>query len=137
VERSANWPAATVEATEEGLVLTVPIEGEPDPEWDDALRRALEARRHEVWEGHWGHVRPRPNQISVEQVTEGSEKPLREFLDACIGDAAEHMRQERAERREDEAALERRRTEASHEYEPTLGTHPADAQRMTERFRQQ
>jgi hypothetical protein len=136
VERSANWAAAEVEATEEGLVLTVPIEGDPDPDWDDALRRAVEARRQEVWEGHWGHVRHRPDQICVEQVTEGSEKELQEFIDACVRDAEERMRQERADRRADEEALESRRTEASHAHDPTLGTHRADAQRMTQRFRQ-
>src|SRR5215210_5628553 len=102
VERSANWSAAEVEATEEGFVLTVPIEGDPDPDWDDALRRAVEARRHEVWGGHWGHVRHRPDQIRVEQVSEGSETPLREFLDACIREAEERVRQERSDRREDE-----------------------------------
>jgi hypothetical protein len=137
VERRANWAAAEVEATEEGLVLTVPIEGDSDPEWDDALRRAVEAHRHETWGGHWGHVRHRPNQICVEQVTEGSEHAVREFVDACIGEAERRLRQEEADRREDEAALEDRRTEASHSHEPTLGTYRAAAQRMTERFRQQ
>jgi hypothetical protein len=137
VERSANWAAAEVEATEQGLVLTVPIEGDPDPDWDDALRRAVEARRHEVWKGHWGHIRHRPDEICVEQVTEGSEKPLQEFIDACIRDAEQRISQKRSDRREDEEALERRRTEASYADEPTLGKHAADAQRMTERFREQ
>jgi hypothetical protein len=135
VERRANWPAAEVRATDEGFVLTVPIEGEPDPDWDDAFRRAVERRRQEVWSGHWGHVRHRPDQVSVEQVTEGSEKPLQEFLDACMREAEERMRQERADRREDEDALDRRRTEASYGHEPTEGRNALDAQRMTERFR--
>ena len=137
VERSANWSAAEVEATAEGLVLTVPIEGDPNPDWDDAFRRALEARRQEVWRGHWGHVRHRPDQLCVEQVTEGSETSLREFIDACIREAEERLRQEHADRREDEAALEHRRTEASYGHEPTLGTYRAAAERMTERFRGQ
>ena len=136
MERSANWAAAEVEATEQGLVLTVPIEGDPDPDWDDALRRAVEARRQEVWKGHWGHIRHRPDEICVEQVTEGSEKPLQEFIDACIRDAEQRISQERSDRREDEEALEHRSTEASYAHEPTLGRHRADAQRMTERFRE-
>lgn len=117
-------------------MLKVPIEGDPDPDWDAAFARAVEAHRHEVWGGQWGHVRHGPDEIRVEQVTEGSEKALRGFLDACISGAEERRRQEVADRREDEEALERRRTEASHEYEPTLGTHRAAAQRMTERFRE-
>jgi hypothetical protein len=134
--RTADWPAATVEATEEGFVLTVPIEGDPDADWDDAFRRAVEARRHEVWGGHWGHVRHRPDLICVEQVSEGSEKPLREFLDACIRDAEDRIRQEQADRREDEETLERRRTEASYGHGPTGGTKRAEAERMTDRFRE-
>lgn len=133
--RRADWPAANVEATEEGFVLTVPIEGDPDADWDDAFRRAVEARRQEVWTGHWGHVRHHPDRIAVEQVAEGSEKPLQEFIDACIREADERMRQEEADRRQDEEALEQRRTEASYGHEPTLGTNLADAERMTERFR--
>ena len=136
VERSANWSAAEVEATEEGLVLTVPIEGDPDPDWDDAFRRAVETRRHEVWRGHWGHVRHRPDQVCVEQVTEGSEAALREFLDSCIREAEQRVRQDEADRREDEEALEHRRTEASYQHKPTLGAQRADARRMTERFRE-
>ena len=135
MERSANWAAAEVEATEQGLVLTVPSEGDPD--WDDALRRAVEARRQEIWKGHWGHIRHRPDEICVKQVTEGSEKPLQEFIDACIRDAEQRISQKRSDRREDEEAPERRRTEASYADEPTLGKHAADAQRMTERFREQ
>ena len=136
MDRRANWSAAEVEATEEGLVLRVPIKGEPDPEWEDAFRRAIDAHRHEVWRGQWGHVRHGPNEVRVEQVTEGSEKALREFVDACVVGAAQRLRQEEAERREDEDALGLRRTEAAHEYEPTLGTHRTTAQRMTERFRE-
>jgi len=34
--RYPDWSAAAVEATEEGLVLTVPLEGDPNPDWDDA-----------------------------------------------------------------------------------------------------
>jgi hypothetical protein len=49
VERSANWAAANVEAGAEGFVLRVPIEGDPNPDWDDAFRTAVEARRHEMW----------------------------------------------------------------------------------------
>jgi len=135
VERSANWTAAEVEATEEGFVLTVPIEGDPNPEWDDAFRRAVEAHRHEVWGGHWGHVRHRPDEISVEQVSEGSEQPLREFLDACIREAEQRLRQELTDRRADEDALELRRIEASHGHEGTRSRELAEAQRMTERFR--
>jgi hypothetical protein len=136
VERRANWAAAAVEATEEGLVLTVPIEGDPDPEWDDAFRRAVEARRHEVWGGRWGHVRPRPDHICVEHVSEGSEKHLQEFLDACIVEAEARLRQEEADRRDDEVALERKSTEAAYREEPTGGKNLAEAERMTERFRQ-
>jgi hypothetical protein len=135
VERSAHWEAAEVEATEEGFVLTVPIEGDPDPDWDDAFRRAVERRRHEVWGGHWGHVRHRPDQICVEQVAEGSERALREFLDACVAEAERNVRQEQAERREDEAALERRRTESSYDYDSMGARKQADAQRMADRFR--
>jgi hypothetical protein len=135
VERRANWPAAEVAATEEGFVLAVPIEGDPDPDWDDAFRRAVERRRQEVWSGQWGHVRHRPDGVVVEQVTEGSERPLQDFLDACIQEAEEGMRRERADRREDEAALELRRTEASSTHEPTQGRKAEDARRMTERFR--
>jgi hypothetical protein len=135
VERSANWAAAEVEATEEGFVLIVPIEGAADPDWDDAFGRAVEARRLEVWRGQWGHVRHTPHQVWVEQVAEGSEKPLQEFLDVCIRDAAQRMREERADRRQDEEALEHRRTEASYGHEPTGARKVADAQRMTERFR--
>ena len=123
VERRANWAAAEVEATVEGYVLRVPIEGDPDPDWDDAFRRAAEAHRHEVWGGRWGHVR------------EGSEQALRAFLDRCILEAHERMRQEAADRREDEEALERRQTEASYGYEPTQGRSAASAQHMTEAFR--
>jgi hypothetical protein len=136
VERHANWQAAEVEATEEGFLLTVPIEGDPDPEWDDAFRRAVEARRREVWGGRWGHVRHRPDQIRVEQVVEGSEKPLREFLDACVGEAERRLREEAADRRNDQDALERRRTEASYDHEMTGGSDIAKAERMTDRFRQ-
>jgi hypothetical protein len=135
VERRANWAAAEVEATAEGFVLTVPLEGDADPEWDDAFRRAVEARRHEVWSGHWGHVRPRPTQISVEHVTEGSEEALQEFLDGCIKEAHHRVLQEGTERREDDDALDRRRTEASHGYEPAGSPNVAIAQRLTERFR--
>ena len=135
VERSANWAAAEVEATEEGFVLIVPITGPVDQDWDDAFRRAVEARRKEVWRGQWGHIRQTPTQIWVEQVVEGSEKPLREFLDACIRDAEQHLREERADRREDQEALERRRTEASYGHEPTGTRKVADAEHMTERFR--
>ncbi len=134
--RRADWPAAKVEATEEGFVLTVPIEGDPDAEWDDAFRRAVEARRHEVWGGHWGHIRHHPDRVCVEQVTEGSEKPLQDFVDACILEADQRMRQEEADRREDEQALEHRRTEASYGHEPTGRRSLADAERMTERFRE-
>jgi hypothetical protein len=136
VERRANWAAAEVEASEEGLVLTVPIEGDPDPDWDEAFRRAVETHRQEVWVGQWGHVRHGPDEIRVEQVTEGSERALRGFLDACIRGAEERLRQEEADRREDEEALEQRRTEASHEHEHTRGAHRATAERMRERFRQ-
>jgi hypothetical protein len=135
MERRANWSAAHVEATDEGYVLKVPIEGDPHPDWDDAFRRAVEARRREVRVGHWGHVRHRPDEICVEQVSEGSERPLKEFLDACLREADERMRRESAERREDEAVLERKRTEASHGVEPTGDRNLAAAQRMTERFR--
>jgi hypothetical protein len=137
VERRANWSVAHVDATGEGLVLTVPIEGDPSPDWDDAFRRAVEASRHKAWRGHWGHVRHRPDQVCVEQVTEGSEDAVREFIDICVHEADERLRQEEADRREDEDALEQRRTEASHGHEPTLGTYRAAAERMTERFREQ
>jgi hypothetical protein len=137
VERAIKWRAASVEATEEGYVLMVPLEGGADPDWDDAFRRVVEAHRHEVWGGQWGHIRHRPDQLCVEQVTEGSEKALREFLDACIQETEARMRQDEAERRDDAEALARKRTEASHEYEPTLGSHLDVAQRMTARFRQQ
>ena len=40
VARRANWSGAEVEATEEGFVLRVPIEGEDYPEWEVAYRRA-------------------------------------------------------------------------------------------------
>jgi hypothetical protein len=136
VARRANWSAAEVEATEEGLVLRVPIEGEPNHDWDDAFRRAVDVHRHEVWGGQWGHVRHGPDEIRVEQVSEGSEKALREFVDACVHGAVQRLRQEEADRREDEEALEHRRIEAAHEYKPTLGTHRTTAQRMTERFRE-
>jgi hypothetical protein len=136
VERRANWPAAEVEATEEGFVLIVPVEGDPDPEWDDAFRRAVEARRHEVWGGRWGHVRHRPHEIRVDQVREGSEIALRKFLDACMREAERRLQQEAAERWEDENALDARRTEASYGQEPTGGTNVAEADRMTERFRE-
>ncbi|HEV2772722.1 MAG TPA: hypothetical protein VGV57_07850 [Thermoleophilaceae bacterium] len=135
MERRADWPAAEVEATDEGYVLRVPIEGDPDPDWDDAFRRAAEAHRHEVWGGRWGHVRPGLSEIRVEQVSEGSEQALRAFLDRCILEAHERTRQEAADRREDEEALERRRTEASYGYEPTQGRSAASAQRMTAAFR--
>jgi hypothetical protein len=137
MERRANWRAANVEATEEGYVLMVPVEGDPDSDWDDAFRRVVEAHRHEVWGRRWGHIRHRPDQICVEQVTEGSEKALQEFLDACIGETEARVRQDEAERRDDAEALARKRTEASHEYEPTLGSHLDEARRMTERFRRQ
>ncbi len=133
--RRANWSTAQVEATDEGYILRVPMEGEPDPDWDDAFRRAAEAHRHEVWVGQWGHVRPGSNEIRVEQVVEGSEQALRAFLDRCILEAEERTRQEAAERREDEEALERRRTEASYGFEPTEGRSAASAERMTEAFR--
>lgn len=133
--RTANWTAARVEATDEGYVLTVPIEGDADAEWDDAFRRAVEARRRELWGGHWGHVRHRPNEITVEQVTEGSERPLKEFLQACLREADERLRTEDAERRKDQAALERKQTEASYGPEPTGERHRAVTDRMTERFR--
>ena len=133
--RRANWSAAQVEATDEGYILRVPMEGEPDPDWYDAFRRAAEAHRHEVWGGQWGHVRPGSNEIRVEQVVEGSEQALRAFLDRCILEAEERTRQEAAERREDEEALERRRTEASYGFEPTEGRSAASAERMTEAFR--
>ena len=136
MERSANWSAAEVEATEEGLVLTVPIEGEPDADWDDAFRRAVEAHRREVWHGYWGHIRYRPNQVSVEQLIEGAEAAVRKFVNACIHEAEQALVQEAADRREDEEALEHRRTEASQAHGPTLGKHAADAQRMTARFRE-
>ncbi len=68
-----------------------------------------------------GHVRPGLNEIRVEQVSEGSEQALRAFLDRCILEAHERTRQEAADRREDEEALERRRTEASYGYQPTEG----------------
>lgn len=135
MERRADWPAAEVEATDEGYVLRVPIEGDPDPDWDEAFRRAAEAHRHEVWGGHWGHVRHSLNEIRVEQVSEGSEQALQAFLDRCILEAHERTRQVAADRREDEAALERRRTEASYGYEPTGARSAASAQRMTEAFR--
>ena len=135
MERSANWAAAKVEAAEEGFVLVVPIAGSPDPDWDDALRRAVEARRPEVWRGQWGDIRNTPDEIRVEQVGEGSERPLRKFLDTCVRDADQRMREELADRREDEEALERRRTEASHGPDPTGTRETADAERMTERFR--
>ena len=73
--------------------------------------------------------------MRVEQVSVGSEQPLREVLDRCILEAHERTRQEAADRREDEEALERRRTEASYGYEPTEGRSAASAQRMTEAFR--
>ncbi len=133
MERRANWPVAEVEATDEGYVLRVPIEGDPDPDWDDAFRRAADAHRHEVWGGHWGHVRPGINEIRVEQVSEGSEQALQAFLDRCILEADERTRQEAADLREDEEALERRRTEAS--YGSEQGHRAASAQRMTEVFR--
>jgi hypothetical protein len=135
VERSADWAAAEVEATEEGFVLIVPITGPVDEDWDDAFRRAVEARRAEVWRGRWGHIRHTPTHIWVEQVGEGSEQPLREFLDTCIRDAEQRLREEQADRREDEEALEHRRTEASYGHEPTGTRKVADAERMTERFR--
>ena len=135
MERSANWAAAAVEASDEGLVLKVPIEGDPNPDWDAAFARSVEAHRHEVWGGQWGHVRHGRDEIRVEQVSEGSERALRDFLDACINGAEQRLRQEAADRREDDEALEQRRTEASHEFEPTLGAHRAAAQRMTKRFR--
>jgi ABC-type phosphonate transport system ATPase subunit len=135
VERRANWAAAEVEATAEGLVLKVPLEGEAGPAWDYAFHRAVEARRHELWGRHWGHVRQRPNEVWVEQVTEGYEWPLQEFLDACIRKAHERVRQEGADRWEDEEALESRRTEASHGHEPSGRDQVAIAQRLTERFR--
>lgn len=134
--RRADWPAAKVEATDEGFVLTVPIEGDPDADWDDAFRRAVQARRHEVWGGNWGHIRHRSEWISVEQVTEGSEKPLQEFIDACIFEADQRMRQEEVDRKQDEDALQDRRTEASYGHDPTGGRNLADTERMTERFRQ-
>jgi len=105
----------------------------PDPDWDDAFRRAADAHRHEVWGGHWGHVRPGINEIRVEQVSEGSEQALQAFLDRCILEADERTRQEAADLREDEEALERRRTEAS--YGSEQGHRAASAQRMTEVFR--
>ena len=135
MERSANWAAAEVEATEEGFVLIVPIEGAVDPDWDDAIGRAVEARRPEVWRGQWGDIRHTPHQIWVEQVAEGSEQPLREFLDTCIRDAEQRLREERADRRQDDEARERRRREASYGHEPAGPRKVADAQRMTERFR--
>jgi hypothetical protein len=136
VERHANWSAAEVEATEEGLVLTVPIEGDPNSDWDDAFRRAVEGGRHEASQGHWGHVRHRPDQVCVEQVTEGSEDAVREFVDACVREAEQRLQRDEADRREDEEALEQRRIEASYGHAPTRGTYRAAAQRMTERFRQ-
>ena len=135
MERTANWPAAHVDATDEGYVLKVPIEGDPSSDWDDAFRRAVEARRHEVWGGQWGHVRHRPDEICVEQVSEGSEQPLKEFLEACLREADVRMRQEEADRREDQAALEHKRTESSYGFDPTGDRNVAVAQRMTERFR--
>jgi hypothetical protein len=136
MERRADWPGAEVEATDEGFVLTVPIEGDPDPDWDDAFRRTVERRRQEVWTGHWGHIRHRPDQVSVEQVTEGSEKDLQEFLDGCIHEAEEGMRKEELDKQRDEAALVEQRTEASHAHDPTHGSQRADAERMTRRFRE-
>jgi hypothetical protein len=135
VERAADWARAEVEATQEGFVLSVPVDGDLDPDWDDSFRRAVERRRHEVWGGQWGHVRSRPNQICVEQVAEGSEAPLRGFLDACVREADAVTRQEEADRREDEEALERKRTEASYGHAPSQGRNLATAGRMTERFR--
>jgi hypothetical protein len=137
VQRNANWAAAEVEATEEGFVLTVPLEGDADPDWDAAFRRVVDARRHEVWGGHWGHVRHRPDQVCVEQVTEGSEKALREFLETCIGQAEQELHQAEVDRREDDEALALRRIESSHGFDPTGSRKRADARRMTDRFREQ
>jgi hypothetical protein len=135
MERRANWRAAEVEATAEGYVLKVPLEGESSPDWEDAFRRVVEAHRHEVWGGRWGHIRHGLDELRVEHVREGFEERLREFLDDCSREAHEHVRQDAADRREDEAAAELRRTEASHEFEPTGGAHQAAAERMTERLR--
>src|SRR5918997_991051 len=101
MERGANWPAANVEATAEGYVLHIPIDGPPSADWDDAFRRIVESRRHEVWGGHWGHVRFPPDEVCVEQVSEGSETALRGFLYACFQEANERIRRESAERLED------------------------------------
>ena len=135
MERRADWRAAEVEATAEGYVLKVPLEGEAGPDWDDAFRRVVEGHRHEVWGGRWGHIRHGLDELRVEQVREGFEERLREFLDDCIREAHERMRRDAADRSEDEAALELRRTEASHEFGPTSGAHQAAAERMTERLR--
>ncbi len=97
-----------------------------------SFRRVVEHRRHEVWTEQCGHIRHRPDQVCVEQVSEGSERALPEFLDACIAEADRHMRQERADRRDDQEALEHRRTEAAYAPEPKA----AAARRMTERLRE-
>ena len=52
-----------------------------------------------------GHVRFHPDEVCIEQVSEGSEAALRDFLDVCLNEANERIRREIAERLEDEEAL--------------------------------
>jgi hypothetical protein len=73
-----DWASATVDDGE----LTVPVLGTPPRGWAKALRHVIERLQRA---GHgWGSVKVTKKQVTVEEVSAGSEADVHHFLESAL-----------------------------------------------------
>ena len=95
---SAGWPSRS-----DRFTLSVSL-ARANPMWLRFLRHQLDRTAGEVRRGSWGDITLSENAIEVKDVAQGSQEPLRAFLDSMASKANESLADYRRRDEEDRRA---------------------------------
>jgi Fe2+ transport system protein B len=121
VARQIEWSEASVD---ESGTLSVALLGEWDEDWNSSFEEILAMLMRETRGGTWGRITLIRDAIAVDNVEEGSEVSLKEFLESVVQQANSDV--SRRKQRKDEARAKAEAEAASRE---------SSAKAMTDKFR--